>query len=252
MKEIAAALVFFTRLPFWRIKSFNVPNECYKQVINYWSVIGWFTASVMASVLWISAQVLPLQVAIILAIVSRLLLTGGLHEDGLADFFDGFGGGNTRDRVLEIMKDSHIGTYGVLGLIIYFLLLYNLLLSMTLPLVCLCILVADPLCKFISSLMTFFLPYARVAEASKLKLIYKKMSLKRFVLASIFGLFPLIILLKVQFWFAVLFPLTIFVILILLMKRKIKGYTGDCCGVMFLLTELSFFLGIVILSNICL
>ena len=48
MKEIAAAFVFFTRLPFWRLKVFNVPNECYKQVVNYWPVTGWLTASVMA------------------------------------------------------------------------------------------------------------------------------------------------------------------------------------------------------------
>ena len=56
----------------------------------------------------------------IIAIVTRLLITGCLHEDGFADFLDGFGGGTTRERVLAIMKDSHLGTYGVIGLIAYF------------------------------------------------------------------------------------------------------------------------------------
>ena len=62
--------------------------------------------------------------------LSRILLTGALHEDGLADFCDGFGGGTTRERILSIMKDSHIGTYGVIGLICYlgmfYLLIYRL------------------------------------------------------------------------------------------------------------------------------
>ncbi|MFV0536268.1 MAG: adenosylcobinamide-GDP ribazoletransferase [Dysgonomonas sp.] len=249
MKEIAAAFVFFTRLPFWRLKAFNVPNECYKQVINYWPVAGWLTASVMAGTLWISAQVLPMPIAVILAIVSRLLITGGLHEDGLADFFDGFGGGNTKSRTLEIMKDSHIGTYGVLGLIIYFLLLYNLLSALPLPLVCLVILSADPLCKLISSLITLFLTYARTAETSKTKVVYNKMSLKPFLVSAVFGLSPAVLLLNVRYWLAIIFPLVIFVMLISLMRKKIQGYTGDCCGALFLLCEVSFYLGIVILMN---
>ena len=124
MKQIAAALVFFTRLPFWRIKAFNVPAEYFKQVINYWAVVGWLTAGIMAGVLWCAAQVLPYSIAIIVALLSRLLITGALHEDGFADFFDGFGGGTTRERILEIMKDSHIGTYGVISLIFYFLFFY--------------------------------------------------------------------------------------------------------------------------------
>ncbi|MFT4222855.1 adenosylcobinamide-GDP ribazoletransferase [Dysgonomonas sp.] len=249
MKEIAAVFVFFTRLPFWRLKAFNVPTECYKQVVNYWPVAGWLTASVMAGVLWMSAQILPMPIAVILSIVSRLLVTGGLHEDGLADFFDGFGGGNTKNHTLEIMKDSHIGTYGVLGLIIYFLLLYNLLCALPLPFVCLVILSADPLCKLIGSLITLFLTYARTAETSKTKVVYNKISVKPFLVSAFFGLLPVVFLLNVRYWLAVIFPLIIFVILISLMKKKIQGYTGDCCGALFLLCEVSFYLGIVILMN---
>lgn len=249
MKDIAAAFVFFTRLPFWRLKAFEVPNECYRQVINYWPVAGWLTAAVMAGALWLSSLFLPMQPAVILAIVSRLLITGGLHEDGLADFFDGFGGGRTRERILEIMKDSHIGTYGVLGLIFYFLFFYNMLCLIGLPLVCLVILSADPLCKFISSLITLFLPYARTAETSKIKVVYKIMSVKPFIVSAVFGLLPLIIFLNCRVWLAVIFPIVVFALLVLIMKKRIGGYTGDCCGAMCLLTELSFFLGIVVLIN---
>ncbi|HMM03444.1 MAG: adenosylcobinamide-GDP ribazoletransferase [Dysgonomonas sp.] len=249
MKNIAAALVFFTRLPFWRLKAFNVPAPYYKQVINYWPVAGWLTAAVMAGVLWSAAQILPYSIAVILAILSRLLVTGALHEDGLADFFDGFGGGNTRERTLEIMKDSHIGTYGVVSLIFYFSLFYLLLSNLSLEMACLVILSADPLCKFIASLITLFLPYARNEETSKSKVVYNKMSVRTGVISIILGLFPFILLLKIDFLPAIIFPIFVFAGLILLMKKKIGGYTGDCCGATFLMCELSFYLGIVIILN---
>ena len=126
--NILAAFIFFTRLPFWRIR--EVPAECFKHVVPYWPLSGWLTGSIMAGVLWLSAQILPFSVAVLLALAARLLITGALHEDGLADFFDGFGGGTNRERILSIMKDSHIGSYGVIGLIFYFLLLWSLLMSL--------------------------------------------------------------------------------------------------------------------------
>ena len=70
-----------------------------------------------------SSFIFPPVVAVLLGVAARVLVTGALHEDGLADFFDGFGGGTERDSVLRIMKDSHIGSYGVLGLVFYFAIL---------------------------------------------------------------------------------------------------------------------------------
>lgn len=250
MKNIAAALVFFTRLPFWRLKAFNLPSEYYKQVINYWAVVGWLTGGVMVAVLYGAAQIVPLSVALILAVFSRLLITGALHEDGLADFFDGFGGGTSKERVLEIMKDSHIGTYGVLALILYFLLLHQTLSALPLSLACFAILAADPFCKYIASFITLFLPYARTAEASKSKIIYNKMSAKPLIISSIFGILPLVIFTDLKLWVAILFPIFVSIILILLMRKKIQGYTGDCCGALFLLSELSFYVGILIIYKI--
>ena len=106
--RILAALIFFTRLPFWRITS--VPGDYFKNVVSGWAMTGWLTAGISAAVLYSSALVFPVSVAILLAIISRLLITGCLHEDGLADFFDGFGGGSDKQKILSIMKDSHIGT----------------------------------------------------------------------------------------------------------------------------------------------
>lgn len=246
IKDIEAALIFFTRLPFWRL--FTVSSENFKQTINYWSVAGWVTASVMAAVLWLSAHVLPLSVAVLLAVAARVLITGALHEDGLADFFDGFGGGVDKERILAIMKDSHIGTYGVLGLIFYFLMLWSLLSVLPVATTCLLILAADPCCKFISSLITFFLPYARTEETSKSKTVYSQMRVPQLTLSAIFGLLPLLLFLPPTWWVLILFPIIVFAGLVYFMKRKIQGYTGDCCGALFLLCELSFYLGGILLA----
>ena len=78
-----------------------------------------------------------------MALAARLLVTGALHEDGLADFCDGFGGGTSRDKILSIMKDSHIGTYGVLGLLFYYGLMWNILTTLSVPLACAAILSGD-------------------------------------------------------------------------------------------------------------
>ena len=109
--RIWASFVFFTRLPFWRI--YQPKKEAYKTVVEHWPLTGWLTGCMMAAVIWFGSMVMPYPIVIILAILTRLLITGALHEDGLADFIDGFGGGGSdRQRILDIMKDSHIGTYG--------------------------------------------------------------------------------------------------------------------------------------------
>ena len=147
--RIWASLIFFTRLPFWRLH--QPQKECYQRVVEHWPLVGWLTGGAMAATLYFGSMALPYTVAVMLAIAVRLLLTGALHEDGLADFFDGFGGGgNDRQRILDIMKDSHIGTYGVLGLVLYLALLAGALLSLSPEMAALVILAADPYAKMVA------------------------------------------------------------------------------------------------------
>ena len=91
--RIWAAVIFFTRLPFWRLH--EPPKACFSTVVEHWPLTGWLTGGVMAAILYLSCYIGPhpvYPVAVVLAIVARMLLTGALHEDGLADFLDGFGG----------------------------------------------------------------------------------------------------------------------------------------------------------------
>ncbi|MDH6357375.1 adenosylcobinamide-GDP ribazoletransferase [Parabacteroides sp. PF5-9] len=245
MQRVLAAFIFFTRLPFWRLG--NVSAEYFKNVVSYWSLTGWLTAGLSVLTLYISALFLPGTVAILLAIITRLLVTGCLHEDGLADFFDGFGGGNTRDRILTIMKDSHIGTYGVVGLICYFGLYFAILVALPLELTGAVMLVADPYSKSVSSMIINRLPYVRTSETSKNKTVYNRMNKKEYFISFLFGLLPLLWLPHPVYLFACILPVLIWFILTSFMNRKLQGYSGDCCGATFLLCELSFYLGILII-----
>ena len=246
MNNVLAAFILLTRLPFWKIK--EVPTESFKHIVPYWPLVGWLTGGIMAATLWSAAQVLPMQTAWIIAIIARLLVTGCLHEDGLADFFDGFGGGNSREHILAIMKDSHIGSYGVIGLTGYFLLLTQLH-SLPLDDLCTLVLCGDCLGKCCAAQIVNILPYARREDESKNGVVYKRMSRSELSVSLIVGLLPIAVLIPVRMWPASLLPLLAIILLCLLMKRRLQGYTGDCCGAVFLLCELSFYIGSQILIN---
>ena len=243
--NIWAALIFFTRLPFWR--AYQPPQSSYKTVVEYWPLTGWLTGGTMAATLYFGSMVLPHAVAVIAAIAVRLLITGALHEDGLADFMDGFGGGGDRERILAIMKDSHIGTYGVLGLIIYLLLLGTALYSMPVTVAALAILGADPFSKMVTSQLVNMLPYARREEDAKNKTVYRKPSFAAGLSLTVQGLLPLIIMIwltGISWYLVIAIPPLVMYFLYLLMLRKIRGYTGDCCGAVCLLVELAVYLSI--------
>lgn len=249
--RIWAAFIFFTRLPFWRLH--EPPKECYKTVVEHWPLAGWLTAGLMAATLFFASMYLSYMVAVLLAIVVRLLVTGALHEDGLADFLDGFGGGSDRERILAIMKDSHIGTYGVIGLILYHLLLAAILVSMTPIMAALTIFAATPFARMVTAELVMMMPYARREEEAKAKLIYRKMDLWACASLGVQGLLPMAIFLWITHisWEMVIFiPCLVMYFLYLLIWNKIRGYTGDCCGAVYLIVELAVLLVICALNPI--
>lgn len=243
MQKILAALIFFTRLPFWRLG--EVPAVYFKNIVSHWALVGWLTSGIMVFVLYAASLILPAGVALLLAMAARLLVTGCLHEDGLADFFDGFGGGISRERILAIMKDSHIGSYGVIGLIFYFALYYALLHSLPVELAGYAILAADPYSKGVAGMIINRLPYARKEEEAKNKTVYSRMTTGEYLMAAVCAFLPLIWLPSLAYVSAAVLPVAVWLGLTLFMQKKIQGYTGDCCGATFLLCELSFYLGVV-------
>lgn len=242
--SLLAAITFFTRIPLWKLV--EIPGEAFRKIIGYWPLTGWITGGITGLVLWGCSYLAPPVVAVILAFVVRLLLTGAFHEDGLGDFFDGFGGGRTKDDILRIMKDSHVGSYALIGIVVYYLLLVNLLASVPARTAMLLILSADPLSKMLTALMINYLPYARKESESKAKTIYDKLTFVGIIGVLVFGLLPMGLFLPVKLWCAGILSLAMMAFIFIYIKKKIQGYTGDICGATTLLCEVMFYLGAVI------
>lgn len=253
LTHLWAAFCLFTRLPLWRI--WNVSAEAYPHAIHYWMVAGGVVAALLGGVtFFLLYSWLPVSLTVLFYILAGLFISGAFHEDGLADFFDGFGGGTTKERILEIMKDSHIGTYGVLALISYFLLTFvsigewasDFMGLYKAPQACFLIVVVTAVwSRFLAMFVPATLPYARTAEAAKVKMVYAPWNISvylyMFIFAAlIFVTFLLLFPYKMNgllFWFTT--PVLMLVALYSLMKKNIGGYTGDCCGATVLLCELS-------------
>ena len=241
--RIWASFIFFTRLPFWRLH--QPPKEAYQTVVEHWPLVGWLTGAVMGAVIYFGCYLFSYEIAILLAILTRLLMTGALHEDGLADFMDGFGGGGKdRQRILDIMKDSHIGTYGVIGLIVYFLLLFFALHTLSPLHAALTIAMADPYAKMLSAQLIQMMPYARNEQTAKNKVVYRKFNVAAGISLAIQGLLPMAAYIYIMYasinWQMLIFvPAIMMYFLYLLIWNRLKGYTGDCCGALCLIIELT-------------
>lgn len=230
-----AALSMYTRLPAWRLMTLE--REHYAAAIRFLPLVGAFTGGLMAVVFWGTNALLGLSVltSAILALASRLILTGAFHEDGLGDFFDGFGGGRDKDAVLRIMKDSHTGSYAIVGYIFYYALYFSLIVSLPIEHIPLVLLSADMLGKNLNQLQTAFLSYARNAEESKTKIIYKPISPLSFISLPIVAM----IMFNLIPWYYLLIPILVSLSTIAYIRKRIGGYTGDTCGALILLTELA-------------
>ena len=197
-------------------------------MVEHWPLTGWLTGGAMAATLYFGSKVMPYPIVVVSAILIRLLITGALHEDGLADFLDGFGGGGKdRQRILDIMKDSHIGTYGVLGLVIYGLLLFGILISLAPRVAALTILAADPYSKMVASELIIMMPYARTEETAKNKIVYRKIEWKAGISLAIQGLIPMVAFLwytELSWELIIFLPCLVMYFLYLLIWRRIHGY----------------------------
>lgn len=246
MQRLLAALIFFTRLPLWRIAQPNA--HYYSRVVELWPVVGWLTGATIAGTFWLASLAFSPFVAIALALIARTLLTGALHEDGLADFCDAFGGATTPDRILAIMKDSHIGTYGVIGLIFYYITLVGTVASakITIAETALILFAADVWSKFCAAQIINVLPYAR--QQAKNQTIYRRFTPTALIIALLLSAWVLP-LIGYPVLLAGIAPILTSAIIFNVLHRKIHGYTGDCCGATFLIGELAFILTAIAIAN---
>ncbi len=116
--DLSASLAFLTRFPTGWLGATSGERPDFRRASRMFPVVGAIVGLVGGIVLVAASYLgVPPLVAAALAIAATMLSTGGLHEDGLADTFDGFGGGATHERKLEIMRDSRIGSHGAAALV---------------------------------------------------------------------------------------------------------------------------------------
>lgn len=252
---LIAALMFYTRIPCPRN---TVSNDL---IINksrkYFSLIGWLVGGLAIATVWGGQFFLPLSISILLSMIITVLATGAFHEDGFADTCDSFGGGWDKKQILTIMKDSRIGAYALVGLLLLLLLkfmaLYELA-KISLPLLFITYLNAHICSRFIASMAIQTHDYVQDIDKSKAKPITaQRLSFAEMTYSALFMLAALL-LFSPNWLFLLAMPISYLAKIYLChyFSKHIGGYTGDCLGAIQQVSEVVFYLSILVITHITL
>lgn len=237
------ALAFFTRIPIPTNTPFS--TERLNHANRYFGVIGIIVGAICSLIYLLFILLFPPTIAIGIAIISGLLITGAFHEDGLADVFDGFGGGWTVESKLNIMKDSRLGTYGASTLVMALGLKWITLVSLAdinLYLPVYAFIVIHCISRVAAASLIFSYPYVRADQDSKVKPLANQQSLLDIGILLTTGVLVLSIL-----------PLSLALSCLITtlfvrqscgywFNRQLGGYTGDCLGATQQLAEITGYL----------
>ncbi|PKH86710.1 adenosylcobinamide-GDP ribazoletransferase [Colwellia sp. Bg11-28] len=240
------ALSFFTRLPV--PKTMHYSEALLNKANRFFSLVGLVTGLLLALSYVCFSTFLPANISILLTMTISLLLTGAFHEDGLADMADGIGGAFTIEKRLTIMKDSRIGTYGAVTLVMALSLKFTLLVNLAEQdsnHLLLAIILAEVLSRAVAGSLISSMPYVSDIEQSKSKPLAQAQSSSELTILLLIGLAPLIF-----YSSEVIFSLLIVLVLFRwLFKQwlmaRIGGFTGDCLGAGQQLSELLIYLTLV-------
>ncbi len=244
---VLTAVMFYTRLPV--PKDLPYSAERLNQSRKYFPLIGILIGSLAAIALVVTAQILPVLLAVVLSTIVSILATGAFHEDGFADSCDGLGGGWSRDEVLKIMKDSRVGTYGALGLTCILSLkvisLFYLASELQAWLAGLMLITGHCWSRQLSSIGVDLYHYAQDPDVSKVKPITEHpLSWSNRALSALIALLPLAILMSQQLGYilAALLSSTVCFLFFQYVNRRLNGVTGDILGAAQQIAEVTFYL----------
>lgn len=236
------ALMFFTRIPVPKSTGFSLENL--NKSVRYFPLAGGIIGCIGAAVFVVFEYILPQNIALLLSMASTVFITGAFHEDGFADFCDGFGGGYTKEKILQIMKDSRIGTYGSVGLIFVLALKFGSLETFDPSRIPLLIIAGHVYSRFNPVLMMFASTYVRDDEGAKAKPVGDSVSIASLLMAAMFSLLGVLLLPVETLPFILVVSLLVYFLLSRYVNRKVGGYTGDVLGALQQLTEVLFYLSI--------
>lgn len=250
---VGLALMFFTQVPVPK----NIPysEERMNKANRYFSLIGLFIGSAVVAVYFLIQPFWSTEIVVILVMIFSAILTGAFHEDGLADMADGMGGGYTTEKRLTIMKDSRLGTYGALTLVLAILLKYQLLVALANNgLFPFAVLVSYGLSRAVAASLIVNTPYVTDLDASKSKPLASKQSI--FDIALLFCIACIPVIFTDHYVNESLFLLASLAITLLIFRTafrrwlltRLNGFTGDCLGGAQQISELIIYL--VLLNHI--
>lgn len=235
------AIRFFTRIPI----PDRIPHSeaLLNHAARYFPAVGLIVGLVSAIIFETSLTLLPQGVSILIAMAASIYLTGAFHEDGLTDMTDGLGGGWEKHRILEIMKDSRVGSYGVIAIAMVLAIKFACLESVPAAWVPVLLITGHAFSRYCSVLIMAGMHYVREDAFSKSKPLATQLSGNALIVATLFGLLPLL-------WlpFGVMVAgLVCALVATIWLGRKLQkwlgGYTGDCLGAVQQLSEVTFYLG---------
>jgi adenosylcobinamide-GDP ribazoletransferase len=234
---------FLTRIP---MPSRPYEADSLARSVKFFPLVGLLVGGGAALLNLLLAPHLSRLVAAFVVLVYLVFVTGGLHEDGLADAADGFGGGTSHEKILLILRDSRIGTYGALALV--FSLLGRVILIASLPMtqVPYYLMAASVLCRWTVLPLSYFLSSAHAPIGSEVDgqgaRIARHTSTAVIICGMIFSFAFAVFLLGSH----AIAPILAVIILTWLTgayyKKRIGGVTGDCFGATIQLAEMGVYL----------
>jgi adenosylcobinamide-GDP ribazoletransferase len=242
------AIMFYTRIPVPRWVDHDANNL--NAATRYFPLVGYIVAIVSWLTYIVCWHLFSVEISVIMSVLAGVLLTGAFHEDGLADVCDGFGGGWTKEKILSIMKDSRVGTYGVIGLIFILSLKFFSLVQLGSSIYSLyfglVLLVAHSLSRVAAVFIIYTSIYAREDADSKAKPVAQQLSIGNLLLASIWAILPIaaLVYLNAIFLLIVVPVMCITLYLRWYFRKWIGGYTGDCLGATQQLSEVIIYLSL--------
>ena len=243
IRRFLVAIQFLTRLPVPR--ALNSSETDIGKAAAFFPLVGVIVGGGAALVFVVLQRIFPLPASVFCAIVFAVFITNGFHEDGLADSFDGFGGGWKKDRILEIMRDSRIGTYGTLALIFVILGKFTFLSSLPAGQIWRWLIIAHTAARWTTLPLCAWLPYARAEGQGKL--VAKQVGVLEIITSTI----TLLLVCLLLPWEAALVVLLVIALVTLLsglfFRARLQGITGDCLGATNQLTEVALYVTALIL-----
>jgi adenosylcobinamide-GDP ribazoletransferase len=238
------ATQFLTRLPVTRVEQFSTDRLAASAV--FFPLVGLLVGAGGVLLHLILSPYANGSVTVVVILIYLVAVTGGLHEDALADAADGFGGGWDREQVLAIMRDSRIGSFGTVAVVLSLLGRFVFLTNLPAQRFSGYLLAGQVLSRWTTLPLGYFLSAARIGN-SQGGPIARKITLGSLLIGTILSAAIVGILLRQRTVWLLLVAIGVVILTGAYYRRRIGGVTGDCFGTTIQITEFAvYFSGVML------